>query len=278
MRLSEFIMIYLATAAPFGVAYFLSSHTDARNRPRSLARAAVAALLWPLTAFVLFKASGGERPRDTTDHFFDEERSVERAKRSLVNSLRDMEDVLELAHGPLGKTERHTLFVAREAVERYVGLVLAARDVDANAAPTAREMELCRIAGQTGEDLLNAGRCIHRRNVTRLLAHRERARDEFIHALAKTREMVNGYQKNPLPDAVACHGISEALIQSFSRAIELHSLLEDRAAALRVARLHDAECAQLRRLEAKAAAFSTQAKSPSPAFSLPTTDGLKAGL
>ena len=253
MRLSEFITIYLAAAAPFGVAHFLRSETRGGHRARALTRALVAALLWPLAAFVMFGKSKDEIQEEAGERAADDERKIERTKRALVGALRDVEEILDPTRGPGGETERHALFAAREAVERYVGLTLAARGLDADAAPTAREMELCRIAGRTGDDLLNAGRCVHRRNVSRLHAHRERARAELFHALAATRETATKHHAASAPSARA--RAAEALIQTFARAIELLSLLEDRAAVLRVARLLDAECAHLRRLETAGATF-----------------------
>ena len=253
MRLSEFITIYLAAAAPFGVAHFLRCETRGGQRARALTRALVAALLWPLAAFVMFRKSKDESQEEAGERASDDERRIERTKRALVGALRDVEEIVEPMRGPEGETERHALFAAREAVERYVGLTLAARGLDADPAPTAREMELCRIAGRTGDDLLNAGRCVHRRNVTRLQAHRERARDELFHALAATRETATKRHAASAPPARA--RAAEALIQAFARAIELLSLLEDRAAVLRVARLLDAECAHLRRLETAGEAF-----------------------
>ncbi|HEV2764645.1 MAG TPA: hypothetical protein VGV38_16820, partial [Pyrinomonadaceae bacterium] len=43
--------------------------------------------------------------------------------------------------------------------------------------------------------------------------------------------------------------LSEALLQVCARAVELFSAFDDRRAALAVARLLDAECARLRRLQ-----------------------------
>ena len=48
MRLSELITVYLAAAAPVGVAYFLRRPDNARPFAHLL-RAAAAALVWPLT-------------------------------------------------------------------------------------------------------------------------------------------------------------------------------------------------------------------------------------
>ena len=285
MRLSEFITIYLAAAAPFGVAHFLRSRARGGHDARVVMKATLAALLWPLAAFVMFKGTKDENQDAAGERAAGDERRVERTKRALVGALRDVEGTLEPARGPEGETERHAFFAAREAVERYVGLTLAARGLDADAAPGAREMELCRIAGRTGDDLLNAGRCVHRRNVTRLHAHRERARAELFHALAATRETATVRQLSSAPGARA--RTCEALIQTFARAIELLSLLEDRAAVLRVARLLDAECAHLRRLEASCGAFAEAQAGGAPVNVQPphfdiagvaAGDGLNAGL
>ncbi|HZB44784.1 MAG TPA: hypothetical protein VE360_06055, partial [Pyrinomonadaceae bacterium] len=135
----------------------------------------------------------------------------------------------------------------------------------------------------TGDDLLNAGRCVHRRSVSRLHAHRERARAELFHALAATRETATSRQASSAPPARA--RVAGALIRTFARAIELLSLLEDRAAVLGVARLLDAECAHLRRLETAGAASggaevnNTHVNVQSPHFGVTAAGGgLKAGL
>lgn len=274
MRLSEFIMIYLATAAPFGVARFIQTHAPGQDARRALTRAAFAAFIWPVTAFSLFKHLREKTSRLATDDAAAEEGRVEEAKRALVNSLRVVEDLVDAPHAPCDKAERHAFHAAREAIERHVGLTLATRGVDASAAPTAREMELCRIAGRTGDDLLNAGRCVHRRNAARLLAHRERARAELVHALAAARETAINHQSSPTEAAMRAR-VSEALIQAFARAIELLSMLEDRSAALHVARLLDAECAAFGQLKTAGETFSPQLM-PSSRLSVPANGGLKA--
>src|SRR5205085_9303349 len=127
---------------------------------------------------------------ETQEDSAPDEQKVERVKRPTVNALRAVEDALTEG-GPVDETGRHALFAARECVERYAGLALAGACAREDAAPAPRELELCRIAGRAGDDLLAAGRCVHRRNVTRLLAHRERARSELVHALADVRHLAH---------------------------------------------------------------------------------------
>jgi hypothetical protein len=174
---------------------------------------------------------------------------------------------------------------ARESVERYAGLALAVAHTDADAPPTERELELCRIAGRKGDDLLLAGRCFHRNNFTRLVAHRERAREELLHALAEVREAHTEQRadaRRASSDASLAARLSEATLQVCARAVELFSAFDDRASAARVARLLDAECARLRRLQLADAAHERAAEgelcTPRPGQTSPNLDPLTTPL
>lgn len=170
--------------------------------------------------------------------------------------------VYELAQESSGreheKMERAACQI-RESVERYAGLALAAIEINPDDAPGKREMELCRIAGRTGDDLLLAGLCIQRRNVARIKAHGERARAELVHLLAEVREIVDAACLNARLNPSSMATLSEAILKTYGRAIEMFSLLDDRGAAMSVARLLDVECARLRRLEASVAEESRAA-------------------
>jgi len=285
MRLSELAIIYLATAAPFGVAFFARKQERGRGLALALARAAGAGLVWPLAAFGFLLGRGESRTAAAEESGTHAERKIERAQRETVNALRDAEDAMRQA-GLLGDAAAgHALFAARECVERYTGLALACADARPEAGPTEREMELCRLAGRAGDDLLVAGRCVHRRNVTRLVAHRARARAELARALAAVRELADEASAPPRPAEEAALAVSRALLRTFARAVDLLSLLEDRAAALDAARLLDAECARLRRLEGGARADAPEGGEPctTPAAhrafatpTLPTTTSTRA--
>ncbi|MBC7931294.1 MAG: hypothetical protein H7Z38_12100 [Rubrivivax sp.] len=262
MLLSELAIIYLATAAPFGVSRFLDQNAQGARRLHTLFESAAAALAWPVTALMfLFKNA---KARTNKAKMVDEsvaldEGRIESVKRATVNAILAIEDLLLNACGLKGEAdERHSLFAARASVERYAGLALACAELREDAAPSERELELCRITGRAGDDLLIAGRCVHRRNVTRLLAHRERVRAELVHALAGVGEVAHAVYSASRPfhspeqtGSEPAKEISEALLRAFSRAIELLSLFDDRTAVVGVARLLDAECARLRRLEAR---------------------------
>jgi hypothetical protein len=277
MLLSELAIIYLAAAAPFGVARFLKVHAENLSAPRKVAKAVAAALAWPLAApRMLLERSRAARDGDASDEAREQvERRVELVKRSAVNSLREVEDLLLDSRGVGGLREdaRHALFAARECVERYAGLSLACASASEGGAPSERELELCRIAGRAGDDLLVAGLCVHRRSVTRLVAHRERARSELIHALAGACEVTHNF--HPGAGGIYSNGragcgdaggrISESLLRALARAIELMSLFDDRAAVVSTARLLDAECARAGRVgrdEREAAAEAKEGVEP----------------
>lgn len=253
MRMIEAITIYLAAGAPFGVSSFLCKPREASAS--SLLKATAAALFWPLSAAAIFLA---HRSRPTSCPASDDDtaligepyaRKIEQARRHLTAALYKVEELARASSEKEGKRTELVAYLVRESVEKYTGLVLASSSaVSTEAAPTAREMELCRIAGREGADLLLAGRCIHRRNVARLLAHRERARTNLLHALAEVRELCPDAAAAQKPSSAARH-TSVAILRFYAHAVNLLSLLEDERAARIVTRLLNAECARLRRLE-----------------------------
>ena len=251
MRLNDIATIYLAMAAPVGVSLFLQRQPRVGRR-RALLLALVAALVWPLTlAMMALVGAGSSLTRETTDGGADEDAAdegrIEHAKRALLDSLDDVEELTEHSAGAPSEATRRVAFTAREAIERYVGLSLASAEASAEAAPSSREMELCRAAGRRGDDLIIAGRCTHRRNTTRLFAHRDRARSDLIHALAQVRENLP-----PALGADTLQRLSELLLRFYGRAVDLLSLLNDQRAVLGAARLLDAEGARLRSYAATA--------------------------
>lgn len=251
MRMIEAITIYLAAGAPFGVSYFLQREQSGASTS-ILLRATGAALLWPLAAATIVLARRRRRTDaatadDNTSLGTPDEEKIEQARRQLMATLRKIEEFARLLSDKERRRSERAAFLVRESLEKYVGLTLGAKGVSAEAGPAAREMELCRISGRTGDDLLLAGRCIHRRNVARLLAHRERARTHLLHALAEVRELTDDAFTHK--NLAAARHTSVALVRFYAHAINLLSLLEDEGAARVVARLLDAECARLRRLE-----------------------------
>ena len=106
-----------------------------------------------------------------------------------------------------------------------------------------------RVAGRKGDDLLVAGRCVHRRNHARLRAHHEQARNSLIHALAELLETVEHSLPAHVASAERFAQLYWLIIRVFAQAIDLLSLLDDQTTATSIARLLDAACAWARRHE-----------------------------
>ncbi len=258
MRLSETITIYLAVGAPFGVNYFLRERSglDGTGARRSLLKATGVGLLWPLVALIAFlsrQSSAAPLSSPVERESAIDERLSRKIAAAQMSLMAALNRVRELAQGIISQHEEleHGARVAREAIEKYVGLTLAVAEVSPDDPPASRELELCRIAGRTDDDLLLAGRCIHRRNVARLIAHQARARTELLHAMASVREVcMDAPAAWPPAQAAVVRQLSVAVIEFYAQAINLLTLLEDESAARSAARLLDAECGRLRKLEA----------------------------
>ena len=274
MLLSELIIIYLAAAAPFGVANFLRQPASV-PRTRSLVHATGAALLWPLAllsrSLMRKNFRRGERAVATTEvspsrEFqvsMSRELRIDEARRALLSSLYRTGDMAEAVSGADTETTRVAVRETIDSVERYVGLASAVADIDEAAAdineavaevgeetsPAPRETELCRISGLVGDDLHIAGLCHRRRNIARLRAHQANSRLELLHALAELREVCESMNATTTCAHGAARPLFAALLETYARAIDLLSLFEDERAARRVARLLDAASARLRRIE-----------------------------
>lgn len=246
MRLAEAMTIYLAAAAPVGVAHFLKYE---KASARAWAAATGAALVWPAAlALILIPRRGfrGERTEIGEGAASLHGQRRERAKRALLAALNQAEDAAKAVCSTDSAEARQVMFKAREAVECFVGLTVAAREASVDALPSPREMELCRVAGRSGDDLNRAGRCIHRRHVTRLLARRERARIELLHALAEVGETPTTSGPAAPFGVEEVRHFSAAVLEVYARAVNLLSLLDDDHARAAAARLLDAQRARQR--------------------------------
>lgn len=267
MRLSETITIYLAAGAPFGVASYLRHDRPGMRRALALLKAAGTMLLWPIAASAILMTRGRhtDERADTYEGSVDATagEKIAHARRALVASVYR---VYELAQEASADHEREVLELAacrvRESIEKYVGLAMAAAEINLRATPDSREMELCRISGRTGDDLLLAGLCIQRRNRARINAHLDRARDGLVHALADMREVLYVASLDSQANGRGASELSEAILTSYGHAIETFSLLDDQGAAMRMARLLDVEAARLRRLEAASVEGAQDACAP----------------
>ncbi|MFN2481065.1 MAG: hypothetical protein ABR554_06335 [Pyrinomonadaceae bacterium] len=259
MRLSQLITIYLAAAAPVGVLVFLRRQADAA-RASAVARAAAAGLLFPFTlaAYALARGDVTGTTSSARTHETHEEKT-ESARKALVAALHGFEDRAREAGGRRADAAVRAAHALTSTVERYAGLTLALADAEPDGEPDERETELARIAGRGGEDLEIAGRCVRRRNASRLREHQARSRLELLHALAGLQDALEELDHartarrprvaaDSQPEAGAsARQLSAALLRVYERAFDLLLVLEDARGVQTLVRLLDATRARLYR-------------------------------
>jgi hypothetical protein len=253
MRWSEAVTIYLAVGASFGVSHYLRAASRIKSRRRAGLEGLAAVLLWPLTAAaILVVRLRHISEREATDDEHARVRGrMEEAGRALLLSVNELLEAERASTVAMRETTEHTLYALRDGAEQYVELAGMQAEVDERGAPAAHEMELARLAGCRGEDLLLAGRCTHRRNVSRVHARHHRERTRLLRKLAELREE-EGKALPSQPDEASGAWrmrMSAARLKVYERAVDLFSLVEDEGATRSAAQLMNAECATLRRLK-----------------------------
>jgi hypothetical protein len=258
MRLVELITIYLAVAAPFGVVFFLRRPAH-KLTARAALRATAAGLLFPFTllaqALTRRDASGVASHAATVES---QEARVEESRRALATALHAYEDHARALGGAGGAQAADAAHALLATVERYAGLTLALAHADPEGDLDERETELARVAGRAGVDLEIAGRCVRRRNLSRLLEHQAQARLELLHALAALQDESDSLTRAHTPDHAAPGHMTAATLRIFERAFDLCLHLEDARGVQSLTRLLDATRARLYRHQDADAARTTR--------------------
>lgn len=252
MRWSEPVTIYLAVGASFGVSRYLCALSPtAKRRTRATAEGLAATLLWPLLAAAILikhlRHVRGSDEREEADRRV--QARVEEARRTFVIAIDKMLETVRALHMTGNQSEaEQTLYALRESAEQYVGLAEIEARMDEDAAPASSEAELARISGRRGEDLLVAARCAHRRNVSRIKAHYQRGRTRVLRKLSELRAWEDAALSPESVEIDERRKMTMARLEIYLRATDLFSLLEDERAAGSAAKLVNAECSTLRRL------------------------------
>lgn len=255
MRTLETLTIYLAIGAPFGVSYFIH-HRRPVGRVIRVAKANLIVALWPLVLFRyffnrLFTRASNDFPAYVQDNF---EKKIDGAWRSFLAALYQVADAAsQLRDSDREKLEQDARTV-RESAEKFLALSANLASAAPGGHPSERELELLRIAGRTGDDLLVGGTCVQRRNAARLEQHHARARMEVLDGLAALGDRTDAAQLTDDANADDLRRLSLVVLGLFGRALDLFSLVEDDAAAMTMAQLLNDECKRLRRFAALAKA------------------------
>lgn len=165
MNFYDFIIIYLACGAPFGVFYYV----DHRNREsRVLIRSLLITIFWIPFAFRLLKKIVGKKPNHAIlskqEILKDEE--IGEAKKNLERVFLKHDSAL-------------SIFELREVFERYVGLTLARENQETEAAENSL---VFKAAGNQNFEL--ASKCYQRRNRKLLSFHQTLAGQDFLNLIS----------------------------------------------------------------------------------------------
>ncbi len=176
MTFTEFLTIYLAIGAPFGVYHFFLKRPQTTNSIVILKSVAVV-FVWFLFAARLIKQRLLKIRFAHLNSNFDRDRNVEIISQNLQNAfVHFLKDETPIS-----------FFEFRETLDRYIGLSLAVKTSAPDSSVPNHELEIFRVANFEKSDLQLAGKIFHRKNYLRLQHHQEQASRDFlqIHRLLK---------------------------------------------------------------------------------------------
>jgi hypothetical protein len=189
MRLIDFIVIYLAAAAPFAARQLVRSSGPRNVLP--IMKSVAHGITWPLTLLnYLSGHSGTGQIASTTSNSGSSQCGVDVALLQLMNDLNLLSFTICCDTDPKSSAFESMIKRVRLAAEKYAALTLAVVEMAHDDGPAPHQSELARIAGRTDDDLLIAGICVQRRTVLKLAAQRTKSRNELFDDLNKLLELV----------------------------------------------------------------------------------------
>jgi len=172
MNLIDFIIIYLACGAPFGVYYFLQSRNAAES-PIIWLKIFLTFFFWIPFAFLFVRGFLVSNENLHSNYLTSAFEAKDKGNIYLIQKE------IEKKFSESGL--EFSLFEFRETLERYVGLTLANQEVFIKV--SEREKEIFRIAENSNVEL--AANCLHRRNRKLLAFHQTEARQDFLQMIRK---------------------------------------------------------------------------------------------
>jgi hypothetical protein len=241
MRLTELMTIYLSIGAPFGVASFLIEKASL-NHTQSLTKAMSVMFLWPIAICRLLLSSINKSIENLSAAETVSSTELNKAQTEFNKLLFELEDLT-------GKdsSRRYLLQLIRNTTEQYAETYWVFKQEFMNRdVPAKRVMELCRIDGREGKDLLLAGHCFRRRNLSRVQIRLERLEKEFLQAMTALYESVKDQRASEPYGVTTVYRFIPTVIQLYGRAIKLFSILERKNVVHKMTELLDVSCNQMR--------------------------------
>ncbi len=170
MKPIDFIILYLAAGAPFGVLHYfeLRASEDFKNL---FLRAILAAVFWLPLSLNFFRKKLLLNLRQSTDQ--NESQAIEDSNERKINKIQKaIERKLKINDPNI------SIYEFREAADRYIGLTIANQNVNNITSDCDLGNEIFNIS-RTGDSFLS-NVCLQRRNRARLSFHQINARNEFL--------------------------------------------------------------------------------------------------
>ncbi|MGI9034770.1 MAG: hypothetical protein ACR2GD_01910 [Pyrinomonadaceae bacterium] len=161
MKLSDFLIIYLACGAPFGV-YFFLQHRNRKNFGGVYLQSFGLVFVWIPYAFPFL--------HDFITNYFRQSSP----QKSVVRKLEDLQK--KISQMMFDSGSRFPIFEFREIFERYIGLTTAVNLLDD--CPSRKDEEIFRVALRQNVKL--GAQCLNRRNHLRVERHQTLARADFL--------------------------------------------------------------------------------------------------
>ena len=173
MNLRDFLIIYLACGAPFGVYYFLQNRKEFETEVLWL-KSLLRFIFWiPFAAGLVARTS-------TFTNLYKSETNF--ASKAEVERELEIDEVKKFLENILSETGIGlSIYEFRETFDRYAGL--SAENLRENVETAASETEIFRISNHPDKNLGEI--CLHRRNRKRLSFHQKIAGRDFVSMLGR---------------------------------------------------------------------------------------------
>ena len=176
MNLTDYLIIYLACGAPFGVYYFLQNRTKSGSSKLWL-NTLITFAFWIPIAFRLLCEN--KILNKSINLKFDAALTLDATQEKKLNLIqKQFENFLQKS------SLKISIYEFRETIDRYIGLTLANQSHSEKVSIT--DKEFFRISENKNIEL--AAICLYRRNQKRLSFHHIQARQDFLHFINELSE------------------------------------------------------------------------------------------
>ncbi len=185
MNFYDFLIIYLACGAPFGVYYFLQNRRVSNSKILRL-KTFLNFLFWMPFAFqiLLENKSLGRFFNKIFARRADTDSDIEKKLALLRKNLET--PIISQIPQTAKNIPQLSVFEVREILERYTGLTLACQFEQKNSQSARVENEFYKIASPKNARL--ASICFARRNRERLFFHQTEARQDFLNLIGTSED------------------------------------------------------------------------------------------